>query len=391
MLFLVGGFRPRRVEVAGRFSPATQTMLRAEVSLERAFHQPQPTAPGGRRAVGRAGPRSDARLVRLGGRGARLGSGPGAELWWLPRKQINLGPNPPSAGASRAHAGHEGGAHRVPGAVLDQRLGGRYNQRMFPITEFVAAALVSALAGSVYPLLLRTLRATKRDEERVAVRIDAESPGDPEAAARAAALESALKVVRAESPLTRELVTSLERSKGLAERVNQRAGLQFAWGAALSVVGLVGFGALIWLSYLTTISAPPVQAPGWSEVAASALPRVALVVSVEVLAGYFLRLHRITMADFHRYELVVQQRELLVAAARWIEGDKSVPAHLRNELFRLLVARPGLELIPDGHRTESAEAEASTRNDVVEAMREGSGAAGETIKALVGGKPNGVG
>jgi hypothetical protein len=109
-----------------------------------------------------------------------------------------------------------------------------------------------------------------------------------------------------------QLIRSFQRSSSLATTTLRRSNVHLLLGASVGLTGLLFFYFMTGPKFL-----PPIAAADWPSIVgnlANALPRVTILVFVELMAAFFLKQYRAAMEEFRYYEEVLRSREAALIA-----------------------------------------------------------------------------
>jgi hypothetical protein len=157
----------------------------------------------------------------------------------------------------------------------------------------------------------------------------------------------------------------LARSQEAARTAQRRPNALLFFGTFVALIGLVFFVITLPGSrygiFLPGEAGLITSVDAWAT-AMQLLPRLLMLVFIQVLAGFFLRQYRTSMEDFRYYESVLRQREaqLLSYILRKQTGDKKSILAFANEIMK----DHQVGLLLKGQTTASLEAQRLANNEI---------------------------
>jgi FtsH-binding integral membrane protein len=159
-----------------------------------------------------------------------------------------------------------------------------------------------------------------------------------------------------------------ERASFLADRMEKRTNTYMILGVTM---GFIGMGFWFW-SFNHALSKPM----GMTEFVETAIPRITILIFIELLAGFFLRQYRIGVEDF-KYFFEIEQR------ADWKRISYSILLANKDAAigtFAASLANEALAMkLQAGESTTTLEALKAEGNTTLEAMK----LMGSTVKDVV--------
>jgi len=183
-------------------------------------------------------------------------------------------------------------------------------------------------------------------------------------------------------PIEEQLSTSFQRSNSLAAATLRRSNVHLLLGASVGLTGLLFFYFMTGPKFL-----PPVAAASWPGIianVANALPRVTILVFVELMAAFFLKQYRAAMEEFRYYEEVLRNREAALIA--YFAASAAMPNQGVLALSMELLQRTTFGVLKQGETTAVVETARLSENEVTALISAVSGAVERTVR-LATGKP----
>ena len=174
--------------------------------------------------------------------------------------------------------------------------------------------------------------------------------------------------------VTTEFQQYMYRSRTAASTAQRRPNALLFAGTVIALLGLVFFIATLPGSIFGSIGTGPerislpdvaaTQVPQVHDVWASTLqllPRLFMLIFIQVLAGFFLRQYRVSMEDFRYYESILRHREaqyLSYVLRRLMEDKKSMTSYAKE-----IMQDRALGTLARGQTTTTLEAQRTERNE----------------------------
>ena len=159
----------------------------------------------------------------------------------------------------------------------------------------------------------------------------------------------------------RRLDEAVYRSRAAKNTALRRANVQLFAGALIGLLGLVAFFALE--SAFSESDMPELkgvwQMAAWRFL--ETLPRITVLVFIELMAGFFLRQYRIAMEEYRYFEKSFREQELL-RVSYLIRRDHSERSELLK-LSHLLVESRSSGVLQEGETTQILEVQKMASNE----------------------------
>jgi hypothetical protein len=155
------------------------------------------------------------------------------------------------------------------------------------------------------------------------------------------------------------------RSQELAAGALRRSIFHLLLGGLVGLIGLVFFYATLPATPVTAVNdfvGLHPEAVLLVKLAVS-VPRIAILVFIEVTAGFFLKQYGPAMEEFRYYEAIVRQREALILVYR-IGSSRPGPNRLLIEFSKSLLTTQPVGVLRKGETTINLEAQRSSVNDL---------------------------
>lgn len=157
------------------------------------------------------------------------------------------------------------------------------------------------------------------------------------------------------------LVAMTERSELVSEHSLRRATVLVCCGVLIGAIGVSYF----YLTATKDVSSPAGSSAGviLADNFAYRLPRMTILIFIEVLAGFFLKQYRTALEDFRYYETIARRRESIIAALLLHEefgNDDDV-----RELSKELIKVPGITVLKQGETTPALESAKLAENEFI--------------------------
>jgi hypothetical protein len=169
------------------------------------------------------------------------------------------------------------------------------------------------------------------------------------------------------------LSRAIDRASWFSNRMEKRTNTYLILGVLIGIVGLA-----VWYIAFSKIN----EQPTFRAYAQLALPRLAILLFIELLAGFFLRLYRIGVEDFKYFfetELMVTVRKIAYSV---LAGSQD-KAYLQKFADQLLDKQMVTKLA-SGENTPSLRASELESNIASDLIKQAAGVAQEAIKAVKG-------
>jgi hypothetical protein len=156
-----------------------------------------------------------------------------------------------------------------------------------------------------------------------------------------------------------------KRSEKLARDASRRSNIHLLLGASVGLSGLLFFYFMSGPKFL-----PPVQSATSEAIVgnlANALPRVTILIFVELMAMFFLKQYRAAMEEFRYYEEVLRHREATEFA--YLVADDDTTGTALQQLSTSVLANTSFGVLKQGESTAVLEAAKFSENELAGLVR----------------------